>query len=102
MCTSLPFYKNSNIHVHDTRQTCYYNMQLCLGTCGLIYVGAHKEPINPTGFLAPFAPMSYAYMALLYIILCFMRGNEAILNIDLNTKFYQLAEYYGPVFTILW
>ena len=71
-------------------------MQLCLGTCGLIYVGAHKEPINPTGFLAPFALMSYAHMALLYIILCFMQGNEAILNINLNTKFYQMTEYYGP------
>ena len=37
------FTKNSNIHVHDTRQKCHYHLPLCrtnLGKCGLRYVGA--------------------------------------------------------------
>ena len=37
------FTKNSDIHVHDTRQKCHYHMPLCrtdLGKCGLRYVGA--------------------------------------------------------------
>ena len=37
------FTKNSDIHVHNTRQTCHYHMPLCrtnLGKCGLRYVGA--------------------------------------------------------------
>ena len=37
------FTKNSNIHVHDTRQKCHYHLLLCrtnLGKCGLRYVGA--------------------------------------------------------------
>ena len=37
------FTKNSNIHVHDTRQKCHYHLPLCrtnLGKCGLRNVGA--------------------------------------------------------------
>ena len=37
------FRKNSDIHVHDTRQKCHYYLSLCrtnLGKCGLRYVGA--------------------------------------------------------------
>ena len=37
------FTKNSDIHVHNTRQKCHYHMPLCrtnLGMCGLRYVGA--------------------------------------------------------------
>ena len=37
------FTKNSDIHVHNTRQKCHYHMPLCrtnLGKCGLRYVGA--------------------------------------------------------------
>ena len=37
------FTKNSNIHVHDTRQKCHYHLPLCrtnLRKCGLRYVGA--------------------------------------------------------------
>ena len=43
LLTTLKFLKNSNIHVHDTRQKCHYHLQLCrtnLGKCGLRYVGA--------------------------------------------------------------
>ena len=37
------FTKNSDLHVHNTRQKCHYQMPLCrtnLGKCGLRYVGA--------------------------------------------------------------
>ena len=37
------FTKNSNIHVHDTRQKCHYHLPLCrtnLRKCGLRYAGA--------------------------------------------------------------
>ena len=37
------FTKNSDIHVHNTRQKCHYHIPLCrtnLGKCGLRYVGA--------------------------------------------------------------
>ena len=37
------FTKNSNIHLHDTRQKCHYHLPLCrtnLRKCGLRYVGA--------------------------------------------------------------
>ena len=37
------FTKNSDIHVHNPRQRCHYQMPLCrtnLGKCGLRYVGA--------------------------------------------------------------
>ena len=37
------FTKNSDIHVHNTRQKCHYHMPLCrtnLEKCGLRYVGA--------------------------------------------------------------
>ena len=37
------FTKNSDIHVHNTRQKCHYHMPLCrtnLEKCGLRYAGA--------------------------------------------------------------
>ena len=77
------FTKNSDIYVHNTRRhKCHYHMPSCntnLRKCGLRYVGVSdwksipnvsefifssiticetdKEPVNPTGSPAPFAPI---------------------------------------------